>query len=132
VLSQPWPNGLRLHLCDIMLEELAKVGGGSVDTDLFLTLLSPFFTLLSTCPDRPVFQRTLDRIVLDLVRRKACEDGEDDMDTEEGEATGKNFFPLVDLTAVQARIFDLASAPETKERYAPHPLLTLGIHAPLD
>ena len=45
-LQQSWPNGIRLHLCDIILAELAHVAGDSIDTQTFMLLIAPFFELL--------------------------------------------------------------------------------------
>lgn len=46
VLKESWPNGIRLHLCDIILTELAGVAGDELDTITFLHLLGPFLELL--------------------------------------------------------------------------------------
>lgn len=108
VLLQPWPNALRLHACDLLLPELEKVDGEGISTDDFFTLLAPFFRLLSSCPDQTVFDRALDRVLLDFVRTRRAR-------KQEGEEGGP-YFPKVDAEALQARVFDMASAVETRER----------------
>jgi len=46
VLQQSWPNGIRLHLCDLILTEMARVAGADLDTQTFLLLIVPFSDLL--------------------------------------------------------------------------------------
>ncbi len=40
--------GLKLHITDIYLEELAKVGGVALKPKRLILLLSPFFTIIKT------------------------------------------------------------------------------------
>jgi len=40
--------GLKLHITDIYLEELAKVGGVALKPKRLILLLSPFFTIIKS------------------------------------------------------------------------------------
>lgn len=40
--------GLKLHITDIYLEELAKVGGTALKPKRLILLLSPFFNIIKT------------------------------------------------------------------------------------
>lgn len=124
VVSQ-LPNGLRMHLSDVFLEETWKAAGASVETDAFLLLLEPFFTLLSSEYDKAVFKRVRELVFLPMLseykfgpqsakqkkknaKAAADESGETDGDDEEEEED--KVFELVELAYVQHRLFAIASA----------------------
>ena len=58
------PNGPRLHVADIFLEELwiSSNGGETVDTKVFLRLMAPFLQIIASCLD-PVFQERVSKQV---------------------------------------------------------------------
>ncbi|TYZ58035.1 hypothetical protein PybrP1_002879 [[Pythium] brassicae (nom. inval.)] len=131
VVSQ-LPNGLRMHLSDLYLDETWNAAGASVDTDSFLLLLEPFFTLLSSEYDKTVFKRVRELVFLPMLsgykfgaqaekakkskkaKTAADESGETDGDDEEEEED--KVFVDVDLARVQHRLFAIASADGTAER----------------
>jgi len=114
VLQQPWPNGLRLHACDLILPELARVGGGELTTAQALEVLQPFLVAMATSADRVVAERARARVLLDLVASKEAEGveagGKEDVDA-------VSCMAGVDMEAVQATVFGLASSSATRERY---------------
>ena len=56
------PLGFQIHITDILLEELAKVGGGSLDNTQILKMISPFIHELTQNDD----DRLLDEIKLKI------------------------------------------------------------------
>ncbi|GAB9471349.1 hypothetical protein Gpo141_00008566 [Globisporangium polare] len=130
IISQ-LPNGLRMHLSDLYLEEIYKAVGASVDTEAFLLLLEPFFTLLSSEYDKTIFKRVRELVFAPMLTdykfgpqpekkqnkksTESNESGETDGDDEEEDEEDK-VFELVDLAYVQHRIFNIASADDTAER----------------
>jgi len=118
VLVQPWPNGLRLHMCDLIIPELAKIGGPRLTTPQALAVLQPFLVAMATSADRVVAERARARVLLDLIEAKSKQSvkrGALDEDSEGGD--GGSMLNGVDLEALQATVFELAAAPETRERY---------------
>jgi ribosomal RNA-processing protein 1 len=119
VLSQT-PNGLRYHLIDITLEELAKANAKApmpLTEATFLDTLEPYFAMCQTgAGDDTLQTRVLEKIVekfLDeysIVSEKAR--AEEDDDDEE-----KLLFDNVHVGSVAQFIFELASDPETNDRY---------------
>jgi ribosomal RNA-processing protein 1 len=118
VLVQPWPNGLRLHLCDLILPELAKVGGAGLTAAQALAVLQPFLVAMAASSDVVVAERARARVLLDLIeaKKKQRTKGEAMDEDNEGEEDA-SMFDGVDLEALQATVFDLAAAPETREKY---------------
>lgn len=120
VLNQT-PNGLRYHLIDITLEELAKANAKApmpLTEATFLDTLEPYFAMCQTgAGDESIQARVLERVVekfLDdysVVSENALK--EDD-DKEVGDSL---IFDQVHVGSVAQFIFELASDPETNERY---------------
>ncbi|KAF0775641.1 hypothetical protein AaE_000658 [Aphanomyces astaci] len=121
------PNGLRLHLCDVYVQELFKSIGATVPSENLVMLLEPFFTLISTETDRIVTKRVNDMVFqvlltefqfqdtlkeVDAIATTDSEDNEDDNDP----AAQAKVFGAAKLAEVQHRIFDLAAAAETQDR----------------
>ncbi|RHY60986.1 hypothetical protein DYB34_012909 [Aphanomyces astaci] len=115
------PNGLRLHLCDVYVQELFKSIGATVPSENLVMLLEPFFTLISTETDRIVTKRVNDMVFqvlltefqfqdtlkeVDAIATTDSEDNEDDNDP----AAQAKVFGAAKLAEVQHRIFDLAAA----------------------
>ena len=118
VLVQPWPNGLRLHLCDLILPELAKVGGAGLTTAQALAVLQPFLVATAASADKVVAERARARVLLDLIEAKKKQRSKREaMDEDDEEEEKASMLDGVDLEALQATLFDLAAAPETREKY---------------
>ncbi|RHY34510.1 hypothetical protein DYB32_000922 [Aphanomyces invadans] len=121
------PNGLRLHLCDVYVQELHKSAGATIESENLVMLLEPFFTLISSETDKIVTKRVNDMVfqVLltdyefqDTLKDKevvASTDSEDN-DDESAEADEHKVFGVAHLAQVQHRIFDLAAAEDTHDR----------------
>jgi len=60
------PNGLRCHIIDISVAELAKVSKevSSVDTDSFISIFEPYFAMLQTERDAIVHRRLTEHVFL--------------------------------------------------------------------
>uniref|UniRef100_K3X0L7 Uncharacterized protein n=1 Tax=Globisporangium ultimum (strain ATCC 200006 / CBS 805.95 / DAOM BR144) TaxID=431595 RepID=K3X0L7_GLOUD len=124
IISQ-LPNGLRMHLSDLYLVELHQAAGASVETDSFLLLLEPFFTLLSSEYDKTVFKRVRELVFLPMLSeykfgpqpaKEAKEQADDSGETDGDDEDEVKVFEQVDLAHVQHRIFSIASADDTAER----------------
>jgi ribosomal RNA-processing protein 1 len=65
VLSQT-PNGLRLHLIDLSLDELAKVNASApmpLTEATFVDVLEPYFAMSQACKDKIVQARVMDKVL---------------------------------------------------------------------
>mmetsp|Transcript_59227 Transcript_59227/g.118854 ORF Transcript_59227/g.118854 Transcript_59227/m.118854 type:complete len:460 (+) Transcript_59227:143-1522(+) len=113
--AHPQPNGIRLHIADLFLDELFAVNVNSKnpswmpDTEAVLSLLRPLISRVATVDDKTFFSRTLENVVLALPTKVA--------------ASGSD----VDLGRIQVLVFELASASDTRDRcrkdlYAAHSL----------
>lgn len=119
IISQ-LPNGLRMHLSDLFLEETWKAAGASVETDSFLLLLEPFFTLLSSEYDKTVFKRVRELVFAPMLadykfgpqaaKDKAAASDESSGETDGDDEDEDKVFEHVELAEVQHRIFTIASA----------------------
>ena len=129
------PNGPRLHVADIYLDELKKVTGSSGDskdsevkdkskknkkskskaiaaddgmnTSVFMNLYKPWFTILIQETDRSFRERVNSNLFTRYLELYAREN--------EGEVADDNIPPLfqgVNTQALQAQIFSLASIPD--------------------
>ncbi|POM71325.1 Ribosomal RNA processing protein 1 [Phytophthora palmivora] len=117
VVSQ-LPNGLRMHLADLYLTEIYNAAGKDVTTEAFITLLEPFFTLLSSEYDKTVFKRVRELVFDDMLTKyKFGSQPEKDEEEEETDEEEENkVFEQVEVVQVQHRIFAIASADDTAER----------------
>ncbi|KAE8993892.1 hypothetical protein PF005_g17723 [Phytophthora fragariae] len=121
VVSQ-LPNGLRMHLADLYLTEIYNAAGKDVTTDAFVTLMEPFFTLLSGEYDKIVFKRVRELVFEDMLTKYKFgpqpekESEKDETDDEEDAEEEDKVFEQVDVAQVQHRIFAIASADDTAER----------------
>jgi hypothetical protein len=117
------PNGLRYHLIDLALEELAKVNAEApmpLTEATFLDTLEPYFAMAQTgAGDDTVQARVLERVLerflneYSVVSDKAVQDEEEDDDDKEPSL----IMDQVHVGSVAQFIFELASDPETKDRY---------------
>lgn len=102
LLQHPRPNGIRLHVADVLLDEVfaaVQRGSDGFDTDVLMLLLEPVFEELASTGDRAFFQRATTAVVLGLL-------------VQDSSATAD-----IELPLVRERIFELASSPETRDRH---------------
>lgn len=82
--------GFRLHFTDIFLEELAKVGGEELDSDIILGLIEPFAKELAHGDDERLAKHIVERIFQHLMRQSdvgiATEDAFENGDEDEEES----------------------------------------------
>jgi len=67
--SHSTPLGLKLHFCDIFLEELAKVSHGVLINEVMLAFLAPFMKVLILTRDKIYFERIRSQIFHHLIRQ---------------------------------------------------------------
>ncbi|KAL3931485.1 MAG: hypothetical protein SGBAC_011290 [Bacillariaceae sp.] len=124
VLSQT-PNGLRYHLIDITLEELAKANANApmpLTEATFLDTLEPYFAMCQTGSNDDTLQtRVLEKVVgkfLDeysvISENALASENEED---EKNDGNPNQVFDQVHVGSVAQFIFELASDPETNDRY---------------
>jgi hypothetical protein len=117
-------NGLRYHLIDICIDELAKVNRESalpLTEATFLDCLEPFFGLAQRAVDKNVQQRVMQNVLLKFLNEYSVvcaaaaptEDGEE-KDTDDSALL---IFRKVHVGTVSKFIFSIASDSETDERY---------------
>jgi ribosomal RNA-processing protein 1 len=135
ILKQP-PNGLRYHLIDLCLEELAKVNAKAaipLTEATFLDVLEPFFGLCQTgtsTHDDTVQSRVMDGVLgnflenYSVVSEKALpqedkddDDDDDGDDNKKNESCTANIFDQVHVKTVAEFIFALGSDPATSDKY---------------
>eukprot|EP00934_Nitzschia_sp_Nitz4_P006381 Nitzschia sp. Nitz4//scaffold9_size221794//202760//204706//NITZ4_001385-RA/size221794-processed-gene-0.293-mRNA-1//1//CDS//3329561118//6371//frame0 len=119
VLNQR-PNGLRYHLIDVTLSELAKISREAprpLTEATFLDTLEPYFAMCQTGAggDDSVQRRVMEN-VLEAFLEKYSVVSEIAISEEETEEK-KNVLNQVHVGSVAEFIFALASDPETKDRY---------------
>lgn len=121
VLNQK-PNGLRYHLIDIVLDELAKVNAKSakpLTEATFLDTMEPFFAMCQTGAggDDTVQMRVVENVLEKFLNKYSVVS---DTFTGEGEADDKAkelIFEDVHVGTIAEIIFELASDPETRDNY---------------
>jgi len=122
-----YPNGVRFHLIDILLDELVKVSNGTtgddnnnknnnsdvpINTIEFLALLEPYLTIAMADSDKVVQARVMDNILHKFISQySVLSTTHNDSDTT----------PLllhnVNVHSVAEQIFDVASNVDTADRY---------------
>lgn len=117
------PNGLRYHLIDLALEELAKVNAEApmpLTEATFLDTLEPYFAMAQTgAQDDTVQARVIERVLerflneYSVVSEKAVQEEEDD----DADKEASLIMDQVHVGSVAQFIFELASDPETNDRY---------------
>lgn len=115
------PNGLRYHLIDICVEELAKVNkdaGLPLTEATFLDCLEPFFALAQKAADKNVHRRVMNSVFLKFLSEYSfvsdvavAEDDEDNVDEK------TLIFGQVHVGSVAKFIFEIASDNDTDERF---------------
>lgn len=121
VLSKT-PNGLRYHLIDIALEELAKVNAKApmpLTEATFLDTMEPYFAMCQTgANDDSVQNRVMDK-VLERFLEEYSVVSDSALEQEEGEKEKEDsvIMDQVHVGTVAQFIFELASDSETKDQY---------------
>jgi Nucleolar protein,Nop52 len=121
------PNGLRYHLIDLSLEELAKVNAKSpmpLTEATFLDVMEPYFAMAQTGAggDTSVQERVMEKVLgkfldqFSVVSDQAVQEENLKATGEKLEATSL-IFDQVHVGTVSQMIFSLASDAETPERY---------------
>lgn len=122
------PNGIRLHLIDLSMDELAKANKTSAPLPLteqtFLDVNEPFFAMCQTEKDSVVQKRVLEGILekflyqYSVVSNRYLEEGNGGKTAQEEEDDDENFtFDNVHVGSIAEFIFTMASDEETRDRY---------------
>lgn len=115
VTLRPAPIGLRLHLADLWLEEAFAAGGENMPTDVLVAILAPWLrSAVDPNTNTVVFKRTVEGVFKGLLRYfpEGGDATDDGMDT--GELQDTYAFKKVELSAVQACLFEAAAAPQVR------------------
>ena len=116
-------NGLRYHLIDICVDELAKV---NKDAELPLTeatildCLEPFFAVAQKAEDKLVQKRVMDNVLLKFLNEYSFVSAVALASVEEGEIDEEDkalLFNQVHVGTVSKFVFEIASDENTEERY---------------
>ena len=102
------PNGIRLHIADIFLEELMIVTKGDINTDAFVRALRPFFGAVQGCLDTSFQERVSNKIFSAFVKTFARE--------HKGSTEDEMLFLKVKTTVIQGMIFSIASDSDTADK----------------
>lgn len=112
-------NGLRYHLIDICIDELAKV---NKDADMplteatFLECIEPFFVLVQRALDKNVQKRVMDNVLLKFLNEYSFVSAAA-TDNEMKDEEKALIFEHVHVGTVSKFIFQIASDSETDERF---------------
>nr|CCA19672.1 ribosomal RNA processing protein 1 putative [Albugo laibachii Nc14] len=123
------PNGLRMHLCDIFLQELNKAGGSTIQGKAFTLLMEPFIQLFGFQNDCEVLTRVKDVVLTPLMTSCHTKDTQNvterksvhldvegcDTDAEDNESETRHF-QHIKLDSIQCQLFLLATLENTPER----------------
>jgi len=122
ILKEP-PNGLRYHLIDICLEELAKVNAKSkvqLTEITFIDVLQPFFGLSQTGRhDDTVQERVMEKVIDNFLQNYCVvSDNALQEDSDEYKEKGVSLiFKDVRVKAIGEFLFTLGSDPDTVDKY---------------
>ena len=110
------PNGMRYHLIDIALEELAKVNC-DLETDVFVNVIEPFFGLAMAETDKVVLNKVFNNIFLKfLVKYSTVKDEEEKEEHDndgEGEEEEDSTFANVDVRKLAKLFFEMGKSSDT-------------------
>lgn len=130
---QARPNGIRLHLADIFIDEMAGAVP-EVDTKHAESLLAPLYSVMRSCDDSVVFERVVkESFEACLVDRIEAEggDGDDEVMDGAGAAGSGKAKPLgkINSAAIARSVFSIAGDAATKgghrqSLYALHKVFT--------
>jgi len=119
VLSQT-PNGVRFHLIDLTLEELAKVNSNEETTAIplteatFLDVMDPFIALTQNSDDRVVQARVVDKIWDKFLFHHSVASDTYESDLEDDK---KQIMDQVQIKTVMEYIFQMASHETTQDQF---------------
>lgn len=111
------PNGLRYHLIDICVHELAKVNkeaSVSLTEATFLDCLEPFFAMIQRVEDKNVQKRVVDSVMMKFLNEFSFVS---DVALSEEEEDKELIFQQVHVGTVAKFIFEIASDGDTDVRY---------------
>jgi hypothetical protein len=110
------PNGLRLHLVDLSLDELAKVNARApmpLTEATFVDVLEPYFALAQACKDKIVQARIMDKVLRGFLEKYSVISEAALAETDE-----ENFVMTeVHVGTVADFIFSLGSDSDTRNEY---------------
>ena len=115
-------NGVRFHMLDICLEELAKVNSDEKTAGLplteatFLDCLEPYFAMAQRVEESHVHSRVMEKVLSRFLNEYSVVSDKYEPNNQESE---KNVLIMdqVHVGTVAQFIFELASDPETEDRY---------------
>lgn len=111
----PAPIGLRLHMADVWVDEASAACGDDMPTEAFLVALAPWLrAAASPETNAVVFRRTFEGVFEELLKHFPEEQDGEDVEEGEGDVDGKAMFKEVELSAVQACLFEVAAAPRVR------------------
>ena len=114
-------NGMRYHLIDICVEELAKVnamhGVRKLTEGAFLDVLEPFFGLAQGAQDKNVQKRVMDKVLLKFLVEYSFVSPVALAEEADSSKEESQVFDNVNVGVVSQMIFDIASDPDTDERF---------------
>ena len=120
--SEGLTNGLRFHLIDICIEELAYANANAeipLTEATFLDCVEPFFALAQKAQDKNVHKRVMDKVLLRFLTEYSfvvATPPSDDKEEDEDDASAL-IFSQVHVGSVAKFIFEIASDTETDERF---------------
>ena len=117
-------NGIRFHVLDICLEELAKVnmdvkdGPGLPLTEaIFMDCLEPFFAMAQRVQDKIVHERVLEKVLLRFLDEySVVSDNFEVESTSDENEKSKCVLDQVHVGTVAKFLFEIASDPDTLDR----------------
>ncbi len=114
------PNDVRFHICDIYLQELARVTQGKLDTDEFIIYIQPFIDALTSIEDSVYLDKVQKTILIKFLNKYSREAFKEKQETKTGAIEGEEhayYFHDVNTNQIQKILFDLASSSETSDRF---------------
>lgn len=124
--TNKYGNGVRFHILDITLDELAKVNseestGLPLTEATFLDALEPYFALAQRVDDKMVQQRVMEKVLLKFLDEYSVVSNNYSLDPDETDEAAEKASALVmgqvHVGTVGQFIFELASDTETADHY---------------
>lgn len=118
--SEGLTNGLRFHLIDICIEELAQVNASAeipLTEATFLDCVEPFFALAQKAHDKNVHKRVMEKVLSKFLTEYSFVATLPEQEEEDGDEDTSLTFSQVHVGSVAKFIFEIASDPETDERF---------------
>jgi hypothetical protein len=124
--TNKYGNGVRFHILDITLDELAKVNseestGLPLTEATFLDALEPYFALAQRVDDKMVQQRVMEKVLLKFLDEYSVVGNNYNLDPDETDEAAEKARALVmnqvHVGTVGQFIFELASDTETADNY---------------